>query len=80
MTLPPFFEGNWSSQTAANTGLTDDPPDTRGGKVAFQKKIILERILGLIAQFAPSLLGNEIVKQSTNLASIWQRVRRFCPV
>ena len=74
--LAPFFEGNWSSQTVANTILTDDPPDTPGGETAFQKKIILERMLGLIAQFALSLLGNEIIKQSTNLASIWQRVRR----
>ena len=74
--LAPFFESNWSSQTVANTGLTDDPLDTRSGETAFQKKIILERMLGLIAQFAPSLLGNEIIKQSTNLASIWQRARR----
>ena len=74
--LAPFIGGNWSSQTVANTGLTDDPPDTHGAEATFQKKIILERILGLIAQFALSLLGNEIIKQSTNLAWIWQRIRR----
>ena len=32
---------------------------------ALQKKIILERMLGLIAQFASSLLCNEIIKCST---------------
>jgi len=33
-------------------------------------------MLGLVAQFAPSLLRNEIIKRSTNLAWIWQRIRR----
>ena len=32
-------------------------------------------MLGLIAQFAPSLFRNEIIKRSTNLAWIWQRIR-----
>ena len=71
----PFLEGDWASQTTANRGLTDDPPDTVNRKTAIQKKITLERMLGLIAQFAPSLLRNEIIKRSTNLAWIWQRIR-----
>ena len=72
----PFLEGNWSSQTVQNRGLVDDPPDAPNRKTAVQKKITLERMLGLIAQFAPSLLRNDIIKRSTNLAWIWQRIRR----
>ena len=37
---------------------------------------MLERMLGLIAQFAPSLLQNEIIKRSTSLSWIWQRIRK----
>jgi len=72
----PFLEGDWASQTVANRGFTNDPPDTPNGKTAAQKEIILERMLGLVAQFGLSLIRNEIIKRSTNLAWIWQRIRR----
>ena len=38
--------------------------------------IVLKRMLGLIEQFSPSLLQNEILKKSTSLAWIWQRIRK----
>ena len=45
-------------------------------RLLFRKKIILERIFGFIAQFAPFFLRNEIIKRSTNLSWVWQRIRR----
>ena len=71
-----FLEGDWSPQPTPNRGLTDDPAGTNNRKTAIQKKIMLERMLGLIAQFAPSLLRNEIIKRSTSLSWIWQRIRK----
>ena len=73
----------WSKQSVANRGLANDgndiPQDDR--KTAAQKNIVLERMLGLIAQFAPSLLRSDIIKRSTSLNWIWQRIRKhysFC--
>ena len=77
----PYLETEWSKQTVTNRGLLADDendesiPENRR-KTAVQKKIILERMLALIAQFAPPLLRNEIIKRSTSLASIWQRIRK----
>ena len=65
-------------QGVANRGLANDPETVAEAdrKTAVQKVIILERMLAVIAQFAPSLLWNEILKRSTSLACIWQRIRR----
>lgn len=52
MSLPPFWKAT-NLRIVTNRGLTDDPPDTHAWKAAVQKKIILERIFGFIAQFAP---------------------------
>ena len=71
-----FLEGDWSPQPTPNRGLTDDAEGANNRKTAVQKKIMLERMLGLIAQFAPSLLRNEIIKRSTSLSWIWQRIRK----
>ena len=71
-----FLEGDWLPQSVQNRGLTDDPVGADNRKTAVQKKIMLERMLGLIAQFAPSLLRNEIIKRSTSLSWIWQRIRK----
>lgn len=74
----PFLETEWGKQPTANRGLTNDGDEVplANRKTAVQKKIVLERMLGLIAQFAPSLLRNEIIKRSTSLSWIWQRIRR----
>ena len=34
-------------------------------------------MLGLIAQFVPPLLRNDVIKKSTSLAWIWSRVRKY---
>ena len=74
----PFLELEWQKHGVANRGLRADGIDVGVDqrKTAIQKKITLERMLGLIAQFAPSLLRNDIVKRSTSLSWIWQRIRK----
>ena len=68
----------WGKSSVTNRGLQDDPNDVAADvrKTAAQKSIQLERMLGLIAQFSPSLLHNEITKRSTGLTWIWKRIRR----
>ena len=74
----PYLEAEWSKQGVANRGLLDDADTVEATvrKTAVQKKIILERMLALIAQFSPPLLRNEIIKRSTSLSWIWQRIRK----
>ena len=54
----PFLGSEWSKKSVINRGLQNDPEtiaeDAR--KTAIQKNIVLEHMLGLVAQFAPSLL------------------------
>ena len=52
----------------------DEQVPANDRKTAIQKNIQLERMLGLIAQFSPSLLRNDIIKKSTSLK--WQRIRK----
>ena len=66
----------WQRKSVANRGLTDDPADVADRKTAPQKNIQLERMLGIIAQFSPALLRNDIIKKSTSLKWIWCRVRK----
>ena len=77
----PFLGSEWSKKSVANSGLQNDPEtiaeDAR--KTAIQKNIVLEHMLGLVAQFAPSLLRNDILKKSTSLSWIWARIRRHYP-
>ena len=75
-----FLDSNaaWQKKSTANRGLVNDadpvPADQR--KTAAQKNIQLERMLGIIAQFAPSLLRNDIINKSTSLDWIWKRIRK----
>ena len=66
-------------QLTANHALVDDGDEVEAAnrKTAIQKNITLERMLGLIAQFVPSLLRNDVIKKSTSLAWIWSRLRRY---
>ena len=71
-------DATWGKQSVANRGLVSDGesvPATQR-KTAAHKCLHLNRMLGIIAQFAPSLLHNDIVKNSTSLAWIWQRIRK----
>ena len=74
----PYLETVWAAKHVANHGLVGDDDTVAVGdrKTAAQKAIILDRMLGLIAQFAPSLLRKDIIKSSTSLAWIWTRIRR----
>ena len=67
----------WQKKSTANRGLADDTEgDAANRKSATQKNVQLERMLGIIAQFCPSLLRNDIIKKSTSLKWIWTRVRK----
>ena len=67
----PFLTTVWQKKSVPNRGLTATTT-----KTAVQLNIILERMLGLIAQFVPTLLRNDILKKSTSLNYIWQRIRK----
>ena len=72
----PYLEATWQkkSVSVANRGYTDDDDTVEAAvrKTAVQKCLILERMLGIVAQYSPSLLRNDIIKKSTNLAWIWK--------
>ena len=70
-----FLDSEWSKKPVANRGLqaVTIGNDT---KTAVQRAIVLERMLGLVAQFVPSLLRSEIIKRSTSLSWIWNRLRK----
>ena len=68
----------WQKKSTTNRGLVADGDAVAANdrKTAAQKNIHLERMLGLIAQFAPSLLRNDIIRKSTSLDWIWKRIRK----
>ena len=75
-----FLEGEWQKKSVANHGLAADGEevaDIRSRKTALQKSILLDRMLGIIAQFAPSLLRNDIIKNATSIDWIWKRIRKY---
>lgn len=69
----------WQKQCKANQlrGFTDDgegvPANDR--KTAAQKCSSLNLMLGQIANYAPVISRNTIVKNSTSLEDIWQKIR-----
>ena len=73
-----FLDATWEKASVANRGLLGDgdPTPANERKTAAQKNIQLERMLGLVAQFAPSLLRNEIINRSVSLNWIWKRIRK----
>ena len=74
--LPDEF--TWQKKSVQNRGLIDDvaPIPQADRKTAIQKNMQLEMMLGIIAQFCPPLLRNDIVKNSTSIKWIWSRIRR----
>ena len=74
-----FLDSEWQKKSVASHGLLDDadPVPEAQRKTGVQKSIILDRMLGLIAQFAPSLLTNDILRKSTSLSWIWTRIRKY---
>ena len=75
----PFLSDNWSKTSVANHGFTDDVAEVAENirKTAVQKSLMLDHMLGIIAQYGPPLLRNDIIKKSTNLAWIWKRIRKY---
>ena len=73
----PYLEIEWAAQPTAHRGLQNDGETVAAAdrKTAVQKAIILERMLGMIAQYCPPLLKKDVMKSSTSLAWIWKRVR-----
>ena len=75
-----FLEAEWQKKSVAHHGLQNDGVevvDVRNRKTAVQKSIQLDRMLGIIAQFSPDLLRNEILKNATSLSWIWKRIRKY---
>ena len=70
----------WTKAGTTNRGFTDDtslPPTNANGKTAAQKVVILERMLGQIANFCPVITRSTIIKKSTKLADIWSEIREY---
>ena len=65
-------DATWGKQSVANRGFVSDGESVPAAqrKTAAQKCLQLNRMSGVIAQFAPSLLRNDIIKKSTSLAWI----------
>ena len=78
---PPFLvEGyTWKCKTttAPTRSLTDDPNSVAADKrqSAVQKSALLDLMLGQIANFCPIISRNSIIKSSTSLNDIWQKIR-----
>ena len=76
----PFLDATWQKQTAANPrrGLTNDGTAVPEAQrlTAVQKNAHLDLLLGQIANFCPVISRNSIVKHSTSLNDIWQKIRQ----
>ena len=77
----PYLEDGrkWDKRTRNNAtrGFINDPttmPEAQR-QTAQQKVVILEMMLGQIANFCPIIARNTIVKNSTSLGQIWQTIR-----
>ena len=73
----PYLEATWSKASVRNRGFTDDATGVENRKTAVQKKLIVDQMLGIVAQYSPSLLRNDILKKCTNLSDVWTHVRRY---
>ena len=69
----------WQKKTATNPnrGFTDDGEDVSAAqrKTAVQKNTQLDLMLGQIANYCTVIARSTIVKSSTSLTDIWQKIR-----
>ena len=66
----------WSKASTANRGL--QAVTTGGNQLsAAQRNAHLQQMLGLIAQWVPTFLTNDIVKSSTSMADVWNFIRKY---
>ncbi len=63
------------SGRAAHRGMVADTEGTANGKTAAEKCEILNMMLDGIANWCPFISRTFIVKQTTSLSSVWQRIR-----
>ena len=74
----PFLDATWWKQTVAIPlrGLTKDGTTVPEAErlTAAQKNAQLDLLLGQIANFCPVISRNSIVKHSTSLNDIWQKI------
>ena len=72
-------DSKWKKKSATDPlrSFTDDGVDVEVAKrkTAVQKNTSLDLMLGQIANFCPIISRNSIVKQSTSLSDIWQKIR-----
>lgn len=76
----PYIAPNakWNKWTAASPyyGLTDDPdPESKNHQTKEQKAATLDIMLGYIANLAPLIAPDSIIKYSTCLNDVWQTIR-----
>ena len=70
------LNGQRNPRPSQKRGLTDDESVPEGSYLtAAQKVVILERMLGQIANYCPIISRNTIVKNSTSLEDIWQAIK-----
>ena len=79
MPISPLSSPLRGKKTSTNLlrGLADDDdevPEARR-QTAVQKNAQLDLMLGQIADFCPVVSRNSIVKTSTSLSDIWQKIR-----
>ena len=70
----------WGKHTADNPtrGFVSDPDLNKEGALSAEDRVVrLEDMLGLISQFAPPLLANDIVYHSTSIESVWKRIKKY---
>ena len=76
----PFLKATWAKKTAQNPlrGLTNDGVGVAEAdrKTAAQKEEHRTFMLEQVASFAPVISRNSIVKNSTSLDDIWQKLRQ----
>lgn len=76
----PFLKDNvtWLKHSTASPtrGFTDDAADTANRQTGTEKCATLNLMLGQIANYATIISRNQIIKGSTSLNDIWDRIRQ----
>ena len=76
----PYLKDNitWSKHSTAspNRGFSDDAAETTNAQSASEKCATLNLMLGQIANYATIISRNQIIKSSTSLNDIWDKIRQ----
>jgi hypothetical protein len=77
----PYLKDDVEWQKAASSnpdrGFTDDADTVENKQTAVQKVATLEQMLGLVSQWVPHYVANDIVYGSTSISSIWSCIRKY---